>query len=193
MAQIHPFVPQQTLELCLQSQCQVLAGVPCLSPKALNGISILILSLHMLGLFSQCTGMNPGPEKENKNNLQTEPEGTEKPNSHTFGQRSGLLCGLILTASSFHVWSTAARRINPLRTTQDRQTDPQVPLVSRYCRGQKDQEWMETLCQLFGWWWTSPLPICNIICFVIKPPQRPLHTTVCEVTVACYSLNNYVL
>lgn len=82
MAQAHPFVSQQTLELCLHSQCQVLAGVPCLSPKALNGISILILSLHMLGFFSQCTGMNPGLEKENKN-LQTESEGTEKPGSHT--------------------------------------------------------------------------------------------------------------
>lgn len=113
----------------------------------------------MLGydrFFLQCTGMISGQKKENKNNLQIEVEAEDrKPrlSYFTFGQGSGLLCGLILTASSFHIWLTTARRINALKTIAryDRKT---ALVANRYFSGQKDQGPMETRCQLFGWWWT---------------------------------------
>lgn len=108
MAQPHPTVSQQTLELCLHSQCQDRAGVPCLSPKALNGISILILFLHMLGcdrLFSQRTGTNPGQEKGNKSNLQIQSEDSKARLSYfTLLAREVACC---VASSSLHLPSTS--------------------------------------------------------------------------------------
>jgi len=54
----------------------------------------------------QCTGMNSGQKKENKNNLQIEVETEDRKVRllhFIFGQGSGLLCGLILPASSLHI------------------------------------------------------------------------------------------
>lgn len=69
--------------------------------------------------FLQRRGMNSGQKKENKNNLQIEVEAEDRKarlSYFIFGQGSGLLCGLILTASSFHIWITTARSIKALTT-----------------------------------------------------------------------------